>query len=139
VQLGDAVKSIQDCMEWGIDAITLFPYNSKIGTQAVHDGVPPISAWLPIEVLRNLDSSVDLSRIYFAWYGNKQQEIGKNIPPITCDSCEDRMAEFYKTYMGEKGNKERRAIVDLMIDSRNCGCYDKLIANTKECQSDTKP
>jgi uncharacterized Fe-S cluster-containing MiaB family protein len=125
-QLSDATKSIKESIAWGVDEVVCFPYNSKPGTQTERDGVPEISAWLPIEMLRHLDED-ELQKVYFAWYGNKKLESGDSIPPKCCDKCRECIADFYEVFMSTDDVAERQLAVDLIIDTRPCECYDELL------------
>ena len=92
-QLEDVISSIKWLSDNDVDEIDLFPINVKPYTllKELYDSkkYDVISHWLLIEVLNRIPVEY-LSKIYLAWYGNRELEYSNgehSIFPKSCELC----------------------------------------------------
>lgn len=130
-QVNDCLESIKFCNQNNIEEMVLFPLNPKPGTllwKYYKEGnYELVSQWMNIEILSRLDEET-INKIFFAWYGNKQIKYAgeKSIEPKSCDVCRPTFMDFYENFLGSKEIGYRKNLVDNLISSCSCDCYDNL-------------
>lgn len=132
-QLDDVLNSIQWCEERNVDEIDLFPVNIKPYTllSELHkeNKYSPISHWLLIEVLNRVPLE-SLSKIYLAWYGNRElkYENGESsIFPQSCEICHDYLMDFYAKFISNSDVTFRKELIKELINSTKCNCYQEFL------------
>lgn len=132
-QLNDVLNSIEWCMKNEVDEIDLFPINIKPYTllQELYesDEYEVISHWLLVEVLNRIPLEY-LSKIYLAWYGNRELEYSNgehSIFPISCSNCYSSLMEFYSNFLANDDVSYRKQLIDNLISQTTCSCYKKVL------------
>ena len=132
-QLEDALNSIEWCINNDVDEIDLFPINVKPYTllKELYDSkeYDVISHWLLVEVLNRIPLK-DLSKIYFAWYGNRKLEYSDgehSIFPESCELCYDNLMEFYSQFLSNDDAEYRKNLIKKLIYENKCDCYSKVL------------
>ena len=132
-QLEDVLNSIEWCISNDVDEIDLFPINVKPYTllKELYDSkeYEVISHWLLIEVLNRIPLK-DLSKIYLAWYGNRELEYsdGKHsIFPESCKLCYDNLMEFYSQFLSNDDAEYRKKLIEKLIFENKYDCYSKVL------------
>lgn len=136
-QLEDALNSIEWCINNDVDEIDLFPINVKPYTllKELYDSKEynVISHWLLVEVLNRIPLK-DLSKIYLAWYGNRELEYIEgehSIFPNSCELCHDNLMEFYSQFLSNDDVYYRKSLIDNVIKNSECDCYKKVLTKLK--------
>ena len=132
-QLEDALNSIEWCTSNDVDEIDLFPINVKPYTllKDLYDSkeYDVISHWLLVEVLNRV-SLKDLSKIYLAWYGNRELEYNDgehSLFPKSCDLCHNNLMEFYSNFLSNDDAKYRKILIEKLISKNKCDCYSNIL------------
>lgn len=132
-QLEDTLNSIEWCISNNVDEIDLFPINVKPYTllKELYDSkeYDVISHWLLVEVLNRVPLK-DLSKIYLAWYGNRELEYSnkeQSIFPQSCEICHDSLMIFYSSFLSNDDAKYRKKLIENLISKNKCNCYGKLL------------
>lgn len=132
-QLEDALNSIEWCINNDVDEINLFPINIKPYTllKELYDlkEYDVISHWLLVEVLNRVPLK-DLSKIYLAWYGNRELEYSNgeySIFPKSCELCHNSLMEFYSRFLAIDAAEYRKMLIEKLIYERKCDCYNKIL------------
>ncbi len=136
-QLADALETTKWVFDNGC-SVVIFPINIKPFTLLWHmyeNGLyKPISNWLMIEYLINIPLE-KLGEITIAWYGNREEiyEGSKDrvVFPYSCPVCQKKLKDFFYKFNSLKRNCERKELIDDLISSRECSCYDDLKDNLK--------
>lgn len=99
-QIEDALTSIEWCIKNKIDEIDLFPINIKPYTLLEElyksNDYDVISHWELIEVLNRVPEDY-LSKIFLAWYGNRNLKYDNEVHsifPKSCFKCHNNLMEF---------------------------------------------
>lgn len=136
-QLKDALNSIEWCIGNDVDEIDLFPINVKPYTllKKLYDSkeYDVISHWLLVEVLNRI-SLQNLSKIYLAWYGNRELEYSNgehSIFPESCVLCHDNLMKFYSNFLSNDDAYCRKSLIDNLIENSKCDCYKKVLTKLK--------
>ena len=134
-QIEDTLTSIKWCIVNKVDEIDLFPINVKPYTllKELYDfgKYDVISHWLLIEVLNRIPLEY-LSKIYLAWYGNRELEYSKgehSIFPKSCELCHDNLMEFYANFLSNDDANYRKQLIKKLISNKKCDCYSKVLKN----------
>lgn len=132
-QLNDVLNSIKWCEERNVDEIDLFPVNIKpytlLSELYKENKYSPISHWLLIEILNSIPLE-SLSKIYLAWYGNRElkYEHGEtSIFPQSCESCHDLLMIFYAKFISNSDVNFRKELIKDLINSAKCNCYKNIL------------
>ena len=132
-QLEDVLSSISWCVKNEVDEIDLFPINIKPYTllkELYEDGkYEVISHWLLIEVLNKIPLK-DLSKIYFAWYGNREMKYVNgeySVFPQSCSICYDDIMKFYSEFLFNDDAQYRKNLINCLINNTKCECYEKVL------------
>lgn len=138
-QLEDALNSIDWCISNDVDEIDLFPINVKPYTllKELYDSkeYDVISHWLLIEVLNRIPLK-DLSKIYLAWYGNRELEYSNgehSIFPESCELCHNNLMEFYSRFLSNDDAEYRKNLIEKLIYENKCDCYSKVLKKVIYC------
>lgn len=136
-QLEDALNSINWCINNNVNEIDLFPTNIKPYTllKELYENkeYDVISHWLLVEVLNRI-SLEHLSKIYLAWYGNRELEYNNNehsIFPKSCSKCHPKLMEFYKHFLENNDPNYRKNLIQNLIKNIDCDCYNKVLESIK--------
>lgn len=136
-QLEDALNSVEWCISNDVDEIDLFPINVKPYTllKELYDSkdYDVISHWLLVEVLNRIPLK-DLSKIYLAWYGNRELEYSNgehSIFPKSCELCHNNLMRFYSEFLSNDDANYRKKIIEILISENKCECYRKLLKKTR--------
>lgn len=132
-QLHDALKTT----EWVFNNncnLVIFPVNIKpftlLKNMYSHGFYEPISHWLLIQYLNRIPTEY-LNRITVAWYGNREEVYDgvseRVIFPLSCPICHDRLLKFYSEFNNSSSSSFRKALLDNIINNRECECYDILL------------
>ena len=113
--------------------IVLFPINIKDYTLLKHmynqGRYSIISHWEFVDVLTQIPRSA-LDRVYISWWGNRVNEFhGKDaiIHPQACESCYDKLMQFYNSFVNASGLEDKQKAVE-EISKVKCSCrmaYEK--------------
>lgn len=132
-QIDDSVKTIQWATEHGVDSVVLFPANIRKNTllDEMHRNgkYSRIQHWAVFDVLWRVPWHY-LNRVYLAWYGDwidsNPDGTSDNLPPYCCDMCSDTWMEFYRRFLEEPGNAERRRLLIAYGNklASKCECRD---------------
>lgn len=132
-QLEDTLNSIEWCINNDVDEIDLFPINVKPYTllKELYDSkeYEVISHWLLVEVLNRIPLK-DLSKIYLAWYGNRELEYSNgehSIFPKSCELCHNKLMEFYSNFLLNDDTEYRKKLIEKLISENKCDCYTKIL------------
>lgn len=132
-QLEDTLNSIFWCIKNDVDEIELFPINVKPYTllNELYESkqYDVISHWLLIEVLNRIPLEY-LSKIYLAWYGNRELEYENqkhSIFPKSCPNCNNNLMEFYSNFLSNDNAQYRKELINTLISKSNCDCYNKVL------------
>ena len=132
-QIEDALNSIEWCISNDVDEIDLFPINVKPYTllKELYDSneYDVVSHWLLVEVLNRIPLK-DLSKIYLAWYGNRELEYSNgehSIFPKSCELCHDSLMRFYSEFLSNNDIEYRRKLIENLISKNKCECYMKVL------------
>ncbi|MCT4688869.1 hypothetical protein [Vallitalea sp.] len=139
-QIKDAVNSIHQLFDFGVDFVMLFPINIKEYTLVYwlyqNNLFDPVYGQTIVEVLNQVSKEL-LSRIDVVWYGNRKQENPayqqELLGPYYCDECNDRMMNFFQSFNQLICNKDR---VDLLEQCYQlpCQCKSEIRKKlSKEC------
>ena len=133
-QINDVLNSIKWSINNEVDEIDLFPINVKPYTllKELYDSkeYDVISHWLLIEVLNRVPVQ-DLSKIYLAWYGNRELEYSNgehSIFPKSCEICHNNLMEFYSKFLSNDDAYYRKSLIDNIIKNSKCDCYKKVLS-----------
>lgn len=136
-QLKDALNSIEWCIGNDVNEIDLFPINVKPYTllKKLYDSkeYDVISHWLLVEVLNRIPLQ-NLSKIYLAWYGNRELEYSNgehSIFPESCVLCHDNLMKFYSNFLSNDDAYCRKSLIDNLIENSKCDCYKKVLTKLK--------
>lgn len=128
-QVEDVLASIEWCIMNNVDEIDLFPINVKPYTllKELYDSgeYDVISHWLLIEVLNSIPEEY-LSKIYLAWYGNRELEYTNgesSIFPKSCDLCHDTLMKFYSQFLSNNDKDYRKMLINKLLSEKKCNCY----------------
>lgn len=134
-QLEDVLNSIKWCVSNDVDEIDLFPINIKPYTllKELYDSkkYDVISHWLLVEVLNRIPLK-NLSKIYLAWYGNRELEYSngeRSIFPKSCELCHNNLMEFYSNFLSNDDAEYRKKLIENLISECKCDCYSKVLKN----------
>ena len=139
-QINDAVQSIEWCIRRKTE-IVLFPLNIKPYTLVFHlyqkKIIQPISQWLLIYVLTLIDERY-LDRIDLAYWGNRKDSSDdeKIIFPQCCTICENEIINFYNNYSRKKTWIERKNLLNEIIMSTKCQCFNNIKKQAENTQND---
>lgn len=139
-QINDAVQSIEWCIRRKTE-IVLFPLNIKPYTLVFHlyqkKIIQPISQWLLIYVLTLIDERY-LDRIDLAYWGNRKDSSDdeKIIFPQCCPICENEIINFYNNYSRKKTWMERKNLLNEIIMSTKCQCFNNIKKQAENTQND---
>lgn len=132
-QLEDALNSIKWCISNDVDEIDLFPINVKPYTllKELYDRkeYDVISHWLLIEVLNRIPLK-NLSKIYLAWYGNRELEYSDgehSIFPESCELCHNNLMKFYSNFLSNDDAEYRKYLIEKLFSENKCDCYSKVL------------
>ena len=136
-QLEDALNSVEWCISNAVDEIDLFPINVKPYTllKELYDlkEYDVISHWLLIELLNRIPLQ-NLSKIYLAWYGNRELEYNdgeRSIFPKSCELCHNKLMEFYSQFLSNDDAEYRKMLIKKLISENECNCYSKVLISTE--------
>lgn len=136
-QLEDALNSINFCINHNANEIDLFPINIKPYTLLKelykNKEYDIISHFLLIEVLNRIPLE-HLSKIYLAWYGNRELEYNNNehsIFPKSCSKCYPKLMGFYKQFLENNDPNYRKLLIKDLIKNTECNCYNELLKSIK--------
>ncbi len=137
-QLEDVLNSIKWCVENEVDEIDLFHINIKPYTllkELYDEGkYELISHWLLIEVLNRIPLAY-LSKIYLAWYGNRELKYVNgehSIFPQSCHICYESIMKFYKEFLLNDNSQYRKELIENLINNTKCNCYEKELIKLKK-------
>jgi sugar phosphate isomerase/epimerase len=135
----------------GANGMVLFTYNDKETTASSGDGVPDISAWMLLEVLRQAADKYGadiLDHLGFAWYGNrkatKEHDGFESTPPLTCDKCEAKVGgrsladgapnldDFFVQFKSAETAQDKYDVIFKYLCERPCDCYEKMMAEYQD-------
>jgi len=130
-QINDAINTVNWVSMQGIDSIVLFPVNVKpytllreLNEAGMYDVV---SNWLFVETLNRIPTHI-LDKIALSWCSESfRMEIKDNIPPRSCNYCDRVLSEFYENFTRTETSLERRALLDVLINSNVCNCYKEVL------------
>lgn len=129
----DAVNSIKELFEMGIDFVVLFPINVKPNTLpaflALHDWYTVVSGWRILDVLQALPEEL-LPMVDVAWYGEHIEE--NVIPPYFCEECKAFAIGKLTEYNNSDNERERKSILNEM-QSKRCHCENEVINQSLKC------
>lgn len=130
-QVDDVLNSIEWCIMNNVDEIDLFPINVKPYTllKELYDfgEYDVISHWQLIDVLNQIPDEY-LSKIYIAWYGNRELEYANgesSIFPKSCDLCHDALMKFYSRFLSNNDKNYRKTLLNKLLSEKKCDCYSK--------------
>lgn len=131
-QIEDVLNSIEWCVMNNVDEIDLFPINVKPYTllKELYDygEYDVISHWQLIEVLNRVPEKY-LSKIYLAWYGNRELEYTNgecSIFPKSCDLCYSSLMGFYSHFLSNNNSNYRKILIKKLLLEKKCDCYSKV-------------
>lgn len=129
-QIEDAVNSIRNLFDKGVDYVILFPVNIKQYTLVYwlyqNEMYTRVYGQTVIKVLNQIDKKL-LDRVDVVWYGNRKQANPAYeldiIGPYYCEECSDKMMNFFECFnMEENLNKRKELLFNincLMCDCKN--------------------
>lgn len=136
-QLESVLSSIRWCEEKNVEEIDLFPINVKPYTllhELYNEGeYEVISHWLLIEVLNRVPIE-SLSKIYLAWYGNRELSYTNgehSIFPQSCGFCYKNIMNFYAEFISNNDVHVRKKLIEDLINHTTCDCYHKVLEKLK--------
>jgi len=99
----DAIQSIRDVLDMGVDSVVVFPYHVKKGTLLdvmYQNGMYQcVSLWALVEVLKSFSEEI-LQKIQISWYkdyfGEEKSYIYQS--PGTCPICEKKVMKELDRY-----------------------------------------
>ena len=137
-QLNDCLSSIDWCFINGVDEVDLFPINVKPYTllKDLYDKnqYKLISHWLLIEVL-NRTAIDNISKIFLAWYGNRELEYENgeiSLFPKSCLNCHNDLRKFYKEFLANSDALYRKNLIKSLILNSKCDCYINLLKDIEK-------
>lgn len=121
-QVEDAVRTIQELLQQGVDYITLFPVNIKAYTLLYflcqHQQYDVVCGDMIVDVLAQFTAS-ELPRIDVAWYGEHREE--GTVPPHFCSRCQVELPKLLQKYNHVESSLEREIVLTKMRSLR-CAC-----------------
>ena len=121
-QVEDAVRTIQELLQQGVDYITLFPVNIKAYTLLYflcqHQQYDVVCGDMIVDVLAQFTAS-ELPRIDVAWYGEHREE--GTVPPHFCSRCQVELPKLLQKYNHVESSLEREIVLTKMRSLR-CTC-----------------
>lgn len=132
-QIEDIQRTILWAIRNGADSTVIFPANIRKNTLLdflyKNQQYRRITQWQVLEVLKKIPINY-LNRIFFAWYGDwvDKDENGniENLPPYSCEQCQEQWIEFYHKFLQENSSEKRKFILDDIANSKNeCECRRK--------------
>ena len=128
-QVQDALDTVENILQKCPKStdIVLFPINIKDYTLLKHmydqGRYSIISHWEFVDVLTQIPRSA-LDRVYISWWGNRVNEFhGKDaiIHPQACESCYDKLMQFYNSFVNASGLEDKQKAVE-EISKVKCSC-----------------
>ena len=131
-RIEDAIASIRDLLERGIDEIMLFPVNIKPYTlvQFLYDNkfYKRVNAYELVKVLSVFNDD-ELERIGLAWIEPDREKIEAydcmGLGPGYCEKCGRRLLEYLLEYRDSHTGRERKNAVAKM-ENETCSCIESL-------------
>lgn len=131
-RIEDAISSIRDLLEQGIDEIMLFPVNIKPYTLVnfLYDNklYKRVNAYEIVKVLSAFNDD-ELERIGLAWIEPAREKIEAydcmGLGPSYCEKCGRRLLEHLLEYRDSPTGRKRKKIVAKMEDE-TCNCIGSL-------------
>lgn len=124
-QVEDAVRTIQELLQQGVDYITLFPVNIKAYTLPYflcqHQQYDVVCGDMIVDVLAQFPAS-ELPKIDVAWYGEHREE--GTVPPYFCPRCQLDLPKLLQKYDHAESSLERERVLAKMRRLR-CTCPPK--------------
>lgn len=131
-RIEDAISSIRDLLERGIDEIMLFPVNIKPYTlvKFLYDNkfYKRVNAYEIVDVLSAFNDD-ELERIGLAWIEPAREKIAAydctSLSPSYCEKCGRRLLEHLLKYRDALTGRERKRII-AEIKNETCDCIGSL-------------
>jgi len=142
-QIDDCLYTINWSFENSADTVVLFPVNVKPYTLLYYwytkGRYLPISQWLFIELLNNIDYKL-LNKIALSWYGNRKMDYVESVYhaecPADCPTCHNEIMKFYEEFIEEESSQTRRKKIDqILVIGQNCSCYSDVKKSLKQMDS----
>ena len=132
-QLDTALKSVEWAFRNGADSVVIFPCNIKPFTavfELYKKGIyKRISQWLLVELLSRIPENY-LGNVSLSWYGDRKNFYENDeytlIPTEDCKQCHEKLFDFYTKFIKEKSSKKRKVLIDTLISTVECKCYNRI-------------